>query len=756
MQYYHTSSRPPGLYARSYTARLSRSLLRWLLPALLCCFLPMLSSGQSYNQRPEFLKANSVWTLTPDNPPCALNFNTPPLAMTPASMYSFDEGMASVADPATGALLFYSNGRTCWNASFNIMLNGDTLFGNTQWMSSWEESGGFGSTTQGVCIVPFIDQPGKYYLFSLCGPTSWLTGNPPPPTTFLFYSVIDMSLDGGLGGIVPGQKNIPLGGTGPLSESMIAIPGDNCDIWLMVHDFLNPVFKAFHITRNGVDPNPVISTTGAQIQGPSGQGAYRVGAMTVSPDRKKLVITSCSSGMGSGPTTGVLLSRFDPETGQVSDAVQVGRSLDAYTAAFSQNSNRLYTVVPDPLDIFGPASLLQYDISVHDSATIMGTQTLVSPASPPWACLRLYDNKIYAITPFFMSDSLWVIGQPDLAGTACDFHYSGFAYGAPVSSLPSEVVYAYPPDTTRMREDTTVCRHNGNLETATLTAPTGYIAYTWNDGSTGVSLDVDAPGTYWVLCRDSCHPLIDTFIVKPGADISFTLGSDTLICKGDALELKATVPGGNYRWQDGSTGESYTVSEGGRYWVAVTAQGCQANDTVTVDMVDVRQALGDDIVLCQEEAVHATITLQANAPAGAQILWSDGSHAPQLPVADTGVYWVQVTDNTCSGSDTLKITEQICTCVVNMPNAFSPNGDGLNDVLRPVIASGCPVRQYIFNIYNRYGSRVYSSADPSGSWDGNYSGGQLADAGTYMYELTFLGGAKEVRYQKKGDVTLLR
>ncbi|WP_118973270.1 gliding motility-associated C-terminal domain-containing protein [Taibaiella koreensis] len=754
MQYYHPSSRTPGLYARSLNSWITGILIR-LLPALFCCFLPALGHSQSYNQRPGFLKANSVWTLNIDNPPCALNFNTLPLTMTPASMFSFDEGIASVADPVTGTLLFYSNGRTCWNASFNIMLNGDTLFGNTQWMGSWEQSGGSGSTNQGVCIVPFINQPGKYYVFSLCGPTSWLTGNPPPPTTFLFYSVVDMSLDGGLGGVVPGQKNIPLGGVEPLSESMIAVPGDNCDIWLMVHDFLNPVFRAFHITRNGVDPNPVITTAGAQIQGPAGPGAYRVGAMAVSPDRKLLAITSCSSGMGAGPTTGVLLSRFDPGTGQVSDAVQVGQSLDAYSVAFSQNNSRLYVVKPDPVDIFGPASLLQYDISAHDSTVIAGTQISISQASPPWACMRLYDGKIYMITPFSMSDSLWIIGQPDLAGTACNFHYSGFAYGAPVSSLPPEVVYAFPPDTTYTREDTIVCRLNGIPEPATLTAPSGYDAYTWSDGSTGSSLSVGATGTYWVLCRDSCHPLIDTFIVSPGSDIPLTLGNDTLLCGGNTLTLNATVPGGNYRWQDGSNGSRYTVSETGQYWVSVIAQGCTVSDSIKVNVTDVRQALGDDITLCLEEAVHTTVTLQANAPSGAAILWSDGSHAPQLPVSDTGIYWVQVTDNTCTGADTLKITGQICACVVNMPNAFSPNADGLNDVLHPVIASGCPVRQYVFNIYNRYGSRVYSSADPSGGWNGTYPGGQPADAGTYMYELSFLGGAKEVKYYRKGDVTLI-
>src|SRR5690606_28048726 len=107
------------------------------------------------------------------------------------------EGSTSVADPETGQLLFYSNGGRCWNRNGQIMLNGDSLLGNSPF-------GGTNvnpdaplnySTTQGTCIVPVIDEPGQYYLFSLRGITS---GNPIPYGT-LFYSIVDMSLDNGLG-----------------------------------------------------------------------------------------------------------------------------------------------------------------------------------------------------------------------------------------------------------------------------------------------------------------------------------------------------------------------------------------------------------------------------------------------------------------------------------------------------------------------------------------------------------------------------
>jgi gliding motility-associated-like protein len=87
-----------------------------------------------------------------------------------------------------------------------------------------------------------------------------------------------------------------------------------------------------------------------------------------------------------------------------------------------------------------------------------------------------------------------------------------------------------------------------------------------------------------------------------------------------------------------------------------------------------------------------------------------------------------------------------------LPNAFSPNGDGLNDVFRPVI-----MNQWVelgdFSIYNRYGQRVYYSRDIQEGWDGTYNG-QPAELATYFYIITFKIGDKS--YTHKGDVTLTR
>jgi gliding motility-associated-like protein len=179
------------------------------------------------------------------------------------------------------------------------------------------------------------------------------------------------------------------------------------------------------------------------------------------------------------------------------------------------------------------------------------------------------------------------------------------------------------------------------------------------------------------------------------------------------------------------------------------------SDTVRISTIDVKQDLGADVVLCKGES-FAPLELHANVPSGAQVLWSNGSDDTLISATEAGDYWVMVTDSVCTGSDTLSVIEQLCNCWTDIPNAFSPNGDGLNDVFQPVIEAGCPIQNYVLDIYNRYGTRIFSGYNPGEGWNGTYSNGKPADVGVYMYTLSFEGGTNKNIYKKKGDISLVR
>jgi gliding motility-associated-like protein len=88
---------------------------------------------------------------------------------------------------------------------------------------------------------------------------------------------------------------------------------------------------------------------------------------------------------------------------------------------------------------------------------------------------------------------------------------------------------------------------------------------------------------------------------------------------------------------------------------------------------------------------------------------------------------------------------------VAFPDAFTPNGDGLNDVFRPVAPY---TKDFLMEIYNRWGEILFRTTELNTGWDGNYAG-RPAPAGPYIYYIRLVDDAGAIT-EKKGTVTLLR
>jgi gliding motility-associated-like protein len=131
-------------------------------------------------------------------------------------------------------------------------------------------------------------------------------------------------------------------------------------------------------------------------------------------------------------------------------------------------------------------------------------------------------------------------------------------------------------------------------------------------------------------------------------------------------------------------------------------------------------------------------------------LWNDNSTNQTLQVSKAGIYWVEVTDsNHCKGRDSIDILSCLTFAA---PNAFTPNGDGINDVFKPTLYG--PVLQYTLTIYNRWGQMIFKSRDPGKGWDGTMSGVPQPDD-TYVWNCLFqLMGNKPD--DKSGTVILIR
>lgn len=307
-------------------------------------------------------------------------------------------------------------------------------------------------------------------------------------------------------------------------------------------------------------------------------------------------------------------------------------------------------------------------------------------------------------------------------------------------------------DRMTLGNDTVLC--NGASLTLSPAPGGNYSSYQWSTGSTDTSITVTATGIYQVEVQTLSGCTLADEISITAVDVTFTLGNDNILCNGADLVLSVPVTGADYLWQDGTTTSSYVVSQTGTYSVVVSKNGCQSGDTVQVTAKDLRQDLGADILICKGTQVNIPFQLTAVTP-GASILWSTGATGPSITAQQLGTYWVRIDDAPCSYSDTISIQEEICDCRIDIPSAFSPNGDGRNDRFLPIVEQGCVLRKFTLSIYNRWGQRVFSTTDPGKGWNGDWNG-TPADMGTYMYLLETEAGTRGVVHQYKGDLVLVK
>jgi hypothetical protein len=543
----------------------SKSLLTILLLFTALCGV---AQQPYYNQRPEFLKANSHWAFGDH---AGLDFSSGSPVDFPTAIYA-DEGCTAVSDPVTGAFLFYSNGEQCWNAAHQVMPNGDSLKGNSRY-SSYQGAAAFpgycASSSQGVVIAPVIGSPGKYYLFSLVGSTV-----PDRNMTdgALFYNIIDMNLDGGMGDIETAYKNITLTHD-TLGEAIATVPGNNCDIWLLVLPTYLSELWAYHIDANGIDTVPVISNLGG--------GSYFSSfcSITPSPDRSKLAIMSGPSGF---------LGEFDPNTGQLSNMIYLNSWRRGAGVAFSPDNSKLY--------LGGFDHIVQYDISIYTGPAINASiQQIPITGSITYNSFRLYNDTIYFAKTIGAtstdSNKIHRINAPNLAGLACDLEENAISVtmGPMMSILKgipgNDVVLPIPYDTIYTVKDSLLCLLDHTAITLQPTISSPELNYLWNTGATSSEIIISSEdaGVYWVSYGAGCAHYVDTF--KVVADNVFT--AITV----DVFEL-GTIGGpfSSYQWMlngavlPGAVASTYDVLENGDYQVIVTSEhGCvDTSDVYTV------------------------------------------------------------------------------------------------------------------------------------------------------------------------------
>lgn len=315
----------------------------------------------------------------------------------------------------------------------------------------------------------------------------------------------------------------------------------------------------------------------------------------------------------------------------------------------------------------------------------------------------------------------------------------------------------YPLD---IMEDVTICQGSS----IQLQAPVSGRSYVWipseelsNPFGASTSASPRQTTTYQVVIKEDCGRKRFDEVTVAVIDLrqQLDLGpSDTTVCRGTSLTLDATIEDAAYRWSTGAQAARITVDQPGDYAVTVTTPSCRTTDQISVRFTDGPGfSFGTDTVICRGEELLLTVT---GKPASVQ--WEDGSSDVERRISQPGAYRVQAIDACGQNEATIDVAFQPCGNIY-IPNAFSPNGDGVNDRFIVFGDGSSQSRILSLRVFDRWGNLVFEASgiapgDASSAWDGTFRG-RDAPAGTYIYavEIERLDGKKTIQ---SGEINLLK
>lgn len=586
----------------------------------LFCFLMLICSGVASAQQ-----ENSIWAFGSGS---GLDFTSGSPAALSTSMEA-REGTASVSS-ATGQLLFYTEGYTIWDRNGNPMPNGTNL---TPFATTLNPSP-TASSTQGSVIVPVPGSSSHYYVFSM---TCLEMG---AAAFRLYYSIVDMNANGGLGDVIAGQKTILVDSM--LSERLTAVVGDWCNIWLLTSSATGPAIKAFEITASGLNTTPVISPAGP---GTALDGS--VGVLVVSPDGHKLAATQF------GFTNGVTL--FDFNNGVATNASTILPNGGAYGADFSPDNSKLYTL-QDRVN--------QFDLSSNSTPAIIASRIVFGFFTPLSQIKRAPDGKLYFVGT---ASTLNQIADPNAAGAACNIILNAVPVsGSAMLGLPNVVPVMLTDTVYSSQVVKAGCFSSDHVLQAQYTNNTwGHI---WNSGATTPYLVTDTAGLYWVNYRKSpCTTYVDTFkllfLSGPLPQVALTAscaGSNN----GKARVTAAATDTNTYTfvWASAagdtlSFSDSLVAVPAGYYNLHITSVFCDTLLTVTIPEVNYKVGFDHEDILCEDTDMQLQNT-SSNHFAGFVWDFGDGNtsslFSPLIRYTDPGTYEITLTGIGSICRDTLR------------------------------------------------------------------------------------------------------
>ncbi|RLD66821.1 MAG: hypothetical protein DRI84_03965 [Bacteroidetes bacterium] len=695
------------------------------------------------------------------------------------SQMSTPEGCAVYEDSPLSAT-YYTNGEKIWSAnSGTVIQNGINLNGS---MNSCQ-SALFYHTTHSDTV----------YLFT----TDAHNGS-----NGLCYNIFSRNKKGYMG---LQTTNIPL--LNSATERMtLANHCDEKSMWLVTHQWNSDAFYSYKINEDSLNPNPIISHVGSVH---NGNTLNAKGCVKISPDGTKLALAKMSAGtvelfhfdnIHGGVSDPILITgitnaygiEFSP-TGEIVYVSTVSGQIIQFNLSIWNVSNIINSkyIVTSQAQLLGSLQLStdnmiyvakdnSYYLGRIELPNSMGTACIYNPtavylngrkseAGLPQVYYKKtgYDFKVpiecLGDTSFFtilgdttrLDSVLWYFGHNPILDSSRKFspYYIFNAFGNykvklflyhcdTVDTLVSYAGIVGPPNA-NLGPDTSFCSNEVKILDG------GHATdYLWDNGSTDTIRMVNSPGIYWVRLSNSCGESYDTIEVLNIFDSPIViLPPDTTICGGDSLVLDAGDDSLVSIWQYNDTARFYTAKVEGIYQLEkIDSNGCRsANDFyLKLDTVPFI-SLGPDTTIC------IGYDLLFNGRSQGHYLWQDGSTDTTFKVTDPGIYYVNVRNACGEVNDSCEVFYEDCNQIIWVPNAFTPNNDGVNDVFLPFIEH---VENYHLFIFNRWGELIFETQDYYKGWDGRYNG-KNASQDTYIWRIDYTNYSGD-NFNQYGYVILFR
>ncbi|MDA9328917.1 PKD domain-containing protein, partial [Flavobacteriales bacterium] len=304
--------------------------------------------------------------------------------------------------------------------------------------------------------------------------------------------------------------------------------------------------------------------------------------------------------------------------------------------------------------------------------------------------------------------------------------------------------------------DTVLCKY----QSLVLDAENVRLNFSWNTGDKSQTITVDEEGGYSVDVTDEigCLGSDEIYVTKEFLPDPY-FEKDKIICEGTAITLGPDAGFESYEiyWLSNVASFEIEVTETGAYSSVIQSEFCKDTFMVNVAKIDTPDAVIIDLygggVYCFE--LESTALRIGSEEANISYDWIDFGRAEEVEIVAAGDYQVTASNDYCTSNYTHTIQEY-CTGKLFIPNSFTPNNDGINDVFKPM--SNGHVDDFDFRVYNRWGDLIFQTNRLDEGWDGRLRN-NIVLIDVFVYKISYQYLSEKGGFEKEelvGTVTVLK